>query len=92
LPTIPDVTVKPILSPGQVINSKYIFLPAAPFTLTIPAFRHGHIRLNKADLLAGKSTAAFDNTLDWTAFQMAIIGGRWQLLWRIYRLLKTIRR
>ncbi|KAK3367298.1 hypothetical protein B0T24DRAFT_535135, partial [Lasiosphaeria ovina] len=43
--------------------------------LTIPTFRHGPIRLNKADLLAGKSTAAFDNTLDWTAFQMAIIGG-----------------
>ncbi|CAP62190.1 uncharacterized protein PODANS_5_12740 [Podospora anserina S mat+] len=41
----------------------------------MPTFRHGPIRLNKADLLAGKSTAAFDNTLDWTALQMAIIGG-----------------
>ncbi|KAK0627165.1 hypothetical protein B0T14DRAFT_511930 [Immersiella caudata] len=75
LSTILEATNEPILSPGHAIDSGYIFLPAAPFTLTIPTFRHGPIRLNKADVLAGKSPAAFDDTLDWTAFQMAIIGG-----------------
>ena len=88
LPTIPEViSVGPdnILSPTSApapqpaestINTEdYVFLPSNPFTLTVPTFRHGFIRLAKADLPIGKLAAAVDDTLDWTAFQMAILGG-----------------
>lgn len=43
-------------------------------------FRHGPIRIAKADIALAYSssklaTAALDNSLDWTAFQVAILGG-----------------
>jgi hypothetical protein len=41
----------------------------------MPAFRHGQIRLSKDDLPISQLAAAVDDTLDWTAFQMANIGG-----------------
>ncbi|GAB1319478.1 hypothetical protein MFIFM68171_09688 [Madurella fahalii] len=89
LPPIPESVVtgpgQAALSPSSIlqlpesannINSDdYVFLDSTPFTLTMPAFRHGQIRLAKADLPIGKLAAAVDNTLDWTVFQMAILGG-----------------
>ncbi|CAI4218775.1 unnamed protein product [Parascedosporium putredinis] len=52
---------KPKPSPGST-----------PCTMTMPGFRHGPIRISKSGL-----EVKFDaeNTLDWTAFQMAILGG-----------------
>lgn len=52
-------------------DDEYVFLKSTPCTLTAPAFRHGPIRVSKADL---KPAVEQDNTLDWTAFQMAILG------------------
>jgi hypothetical protein len=89
LPTIPEIiatgpeeaTLSPTSVPQppgsacRVNKDDYIFLDSNPWTLTMPAFRHGQIRLAKADLPIGKLAAAVDDTLDWTAFQMAILGG-----------------
>ncbi|KAK4240864.1 hypothetical protein C8A03DRAFT_12861 [Achaetomium macrosporum] len=89
LPTIPEVvatgpeeaTLSPTSAPqppgsaSKVNTDDYVFLDSTPYTLAMPAFRHGRIRLAKADLPIGKLAAAVDDTLDWTAFQMAILGG-----------------
>ncbi|KAK3329059.1 hypothetical protein B0H66DRAFT_467436 [Apodospora peruviana] len=86
LPTIPEVIAtgpeNVVLSPTSVPGSAakinkddYVFFPSTPYTLTMPTFRHGPVRLAKADLPIGKLAAAVDDTLDWTAFQMAILGG-----------------
>ncbi|KAI1497081.1 hypothetical protein F5X99DRAFT_43057 [Biscogniauxia marginata] len=52
----------------------YIYLQSPPCTLTVPGFRHGPIRLDKSDLMPDVKLGA-DDGLDWTAFQMAILGG-----------------
>ncbi|KXX82224.1 hypothetical protein MMYC01_201786 [Madurella mycetomatis] len=89
LPTIPEIVAtgpqeaalsptsipQPPGTPCKINTDDYVFLDSTPFTLTVPAFRHGQIRLAKADLPIGKLAAAVDDTLDWTAFQMAILGG-----------------
>ncbi|KAL2165551.1 hypothetical protein VTH06DRAFT_853 [Thermothelomyces fergusii] len=67
-PQLPDTATK-------ADTDDYVFLDSNPYTLTMPTFRHGRIRLAKADLPIGKLAAAVDDTLDWTAFQMAILGG-----------------
>ncbi|KAK5657076.1 hypothetical protein OQA88_3603 [Cercophora sp. LCS_1] len=76
LPTIPETA---ILSPTSRLHptatSDYIFLPSTNYTLTHPHFRQGPIRLSRADLPITKLATAIDDTLDWTAFQMAILGG-----------------
>ncbi|KAK4167274.1 hypothetical protein QBC43DRAFT_10106 [Cladorrhinum sp. PSN259] len=86
LPTIPEITA---MTPTTPINppqtaapvpvrpesDEYVYLESTPYTVTVPSFKHGPIRLAKADLPIGKLAAAVDDTLDWTAFQMAIIGG-----------------
>jgi hypothetical protein len=51
------------------------FLHSTDYSLTMPAFRHGQIRLSKDDLPISQLVAAVDDTLDWTAFQMAASGG-----------------
>ncbi|KAM7207087.1 hypothetical protein V8F33_000186 [Rhypophila sp. PSN 637] len=87
LPTIPEIIAtgpdNSILSPTSMLPSSgstakinkddYIFLPTTRYTITMPTFCHGPVRLAKADLPIGKF--ALDDTLDWTAFQMAILGG-----------------
>lgn len=86
LPTIPEVIAtgpdNTILSPtstsgpasaAKINKDDYVFLPSTKYTLTKPFWCHGPIRLAKADLPIGKPTV--DDTLDWTAFQMAILGG-----------------
>ena len=84
LPTIPEiVTTVPeeTAPPGSASSSSkahsddYVFLRSSAYSLTMPAFRHGQIRLAKADLPICQLAAAVDDTLDWTAFQMAILGG-----------------
>ncbi|KAH6960469.1 hypothetical protein DER45DRAFT_159978 [Fusarium avenaceum] len=59
-------------------NDEYFYLKSTPYTLTKPSFRHGPITLSKAE--AGKGVKTMDDTLDWTAFQMAILGGAGDLL------------
>ncbi|KAL2125427.1 hypothetical protein VTJ04DRAFT_1792 [Mycothermus thermophilus] len=56
-------------------SDKYIYLASNPYTMTMPTFRHGPIRLDKEELNIDNPAAAVDDTLDWTAFQMAILGG-----------------
>ena len=54
-------------------TDEYFYLKSTPYTLTKPSFRHGPITLAKAEV--GKGVKTMDDTLDWTAFQMAILGG-----------------
>ncbi|KAF4447441.1 hypothetical protein F53441_9052 [Fusarium austroafricanum] len=54
-------------------NDEYFYLKSTPYTLTKPSFRHGPITLSKAEV--GKGVKTMDDSLDWTAFQMAILGG-----------------
>ncbi|KAI0144556.1 hypothetical protein GGR57DRAFT_481848 [Xylariaceae sp. FL1272] len=58
----------------ELADSEYIFLESSPCTITVPTFRHGSIRLSKPDLMPDPNLGA-DEGLDWTAFQMAILGG-----------------
>lgn len=48
------------------------YLKSTPYSLTSPTFRHGHISFSKSEM--GKGALTMDDTLDWTAFQMAILG------------------
>lgn len=64
-------------------DDEHMFLASTSLTATMPSFQHGRIRLAKADLvntgtinsLESKLLTSPDETLDWTAFQMAILGG-----------------
>ncbi|KAL9567464.1 hypothetical protein ACKAV7_008414 [Fusarium commune] len=53
-------------------KEEFLYLNSTPFTPTMPSFRHGPILFSKAEVSNGMQ--AMDNTLDWTAFQMAILG------------------
>ncbi|CRK15392.1 hypothetical protein BN1708_011458 [Verticillium longisporum] len=59
---------------APVHDEDFVFFTSTPCTLTVPGFRHGRIRFPKAEVVKGRKIAA-DDTLDWTAFQMAILGG-----------------
>jgi hypothetical protein len=48
----------------------YITLSSTPFSLTSPPFRHGPIRVDRRR----KNFSPEEEGLDWTAFQMAILG------------------
>lgn len=64
-------------------DEEYMFFMSNTITSTMQSFQHGRIRLAKADLvntgtinsLESKLLTSPDETLDWTAFQMAILGG-----------------
>ncbi|ENH61667.1 hypothetical protein FOC1_g10016490 [Fusarium oxysporum f. sp. cubense race 1] len=91
LPSIPEVlvaatakdeaSIEPPASPPATEttnmkmeeNDEFFYLKSTPYTLTKPSFRHGPITLAKAEV--GKGVKTMDDTLDWTAFQMAILGG-----------------
>jgi hypothetical protein len=73
-----------LLSPTSIVHPKneaYITLPSTNYTLTAPLFRHGPIRLAKSDIAQSHAdsqlsfAAEMDRTLDWTAFQISILGG-----------------
>ncbi|EOO00758.1 hypothetical protein UCRPA7_3677 [Phaeoacremonium minimum UCRPA7] len=88
LPTIPEVTVTAPDSKGTTgshrhknpfaippASDEHVFLKSTPFTLTMPTYRHGPIRLAKDNGAKEPRARADETTLDWTAFQMAILGG-----------------
>ena len=52
---------------------RFINLPSTSFTWTSPLFRHGPIKIERPSKEYGKLSPQ-DETLDWTAFQMAILG------------------
>jgi hypothetical protein len=54
---------------SSIEDYDYILLKSTPYSVTMPSFRHGPIRFSRTDVPAP------DDTLDWTAFQMAILGG-----------------
>lgn len=82
LPTIPETRVPEVCK--SVDNPRYPFAPveddesvyfhSTPYTLNVPTFRHGRIRFPKSDIMRGMNILP-DDTMDWTAFQMAIGGG-----------------
>ncbi|RYP46175.1 hypothetical protein DL768_007570 [Monosporascus sp. mg162] len=59
----------------SVADSDYVYLQSSPCTVTVPTFKHGPIRFAKSDLVPEPSLGGADDGLDWTAFQMAILGG-----------------
>ncbi|KAH6664060.1 hypothetical protein B0J14DRAFT_552286 [Halenospora varia] len=74
-------------TPTHFHPQNFIDLSSTPFTLTSPLFRHGPIRLDRECFYAlnraRKSDSSLTNedegegeeeTFDWTAFQMAILG------------------
>ena len=70
-PSLPSAP--PRVNPFQPIETDdFVFLKSNPCTITMPAFRHGPIRMAKAEK---DPKLGADENLDWTAFQMAIIGG-----------------
>lgn len=80
LPIVPtDVNGNPYFEEDE----EHMFFMSNSVTTTMPTFQHGRIRLAKADLinagtinsLESKLLTTPDETLDWTAFQMAILGG-----------------
>ncbi|KAL0935210.1 uncharacterized protein CTRU02_209801 [Colletotrichum truncatum] len=54
-------------------EDEFLFLQSTPYTLNHPSIRHGKIRFPKTDVAQGMKIDP-DETLDWTAFQMAILG------------------
>jgi hypothetical protein len=78
LPAIPkqesskkdDDKVSVSLAPEE--DDEFFYLKSTPYSLTAPCFRHGRIALAKSEV--GKGAPTMDETLDWTAFQMAILG------------------
>ncbi|KAK8061550.1 hypothetical protein PG994_007916 [Apiospora phragmitis] len=85
LPAIPELTVSTVGGDEVFIDTSltardseydedYVFLRSSPCTINIPLFKHGPIRLSKSDLIRDPKLGA-EEGLDWTAFQMAILGG-----------------
>ncbi|RGP66360.1 hypothetical protein FSPOR_6738 [Fusarium sporotrichioides] len=75
LPSDEPATEPP--KPNIEETDEYYYLKSTPYTLTKPSFRHGPITLAKAEV--EKGIKKMDDTLDWTAFQMAILGGAGEL-------------
>ncbi|KAI0126565.1 hypothetical protein BJ170DRAFT_411340 [Xylariales sp. AK1849] len=81
LPTISETALQDdelFFTSGLTVRSaadaEYVFFRSSPFSVTAPRFRHGPIRLAKSDLYPDPKLGG-DDGLDWTAFQMAILGG-----------------
>ncbi|OHW92880.1 hypothetical protein CSPAE12_08503 [Colletotrichum incanum] len=90
LPTIPEVVIttpgvggisttdRSSKTAGRcfapVDEDDFVFFQSTNYTLNHPAFRHGQIRFPKSEVVKGMKFDP-DDTLDWTAFQMAILGG-----------------
>ncbi|KAF6829797.1 hypothetical protein CPLU01_07755 [Colletotrichum plurivorum] len=88
LPTIPEVVVtapdtlaytntnqkQSTRTFAPVDEDDFIFFQSTNYTMTQPCFRHGAIRFPKSEVVKGMKFDP-DDTLDWTAFQMAILGG-----------------
>ncbi|KAK2014954.1 hypothetical protein LZ32DRAFT_656923 [Colletotrichum eremochloae] len=89
LPTIPEVVVATPGTGGtptdgsnktaarifaSVDEDEFIFFQSTNYTMNHPMFRHGPIRFPRTKVVKGMKLDP-DDTLDWTAFQMAILGG-----------------
>ncbi|PHH66298.1 hypothetical protein CDD81_7891 [Ophiocordyceps australis] len=92
LPTIPEVTKAHLRSPLSAKNQEgqqkasdehVIFLRSTTFSSANRSFRHGPIALSRPDP-AQASADSSDETVDWAAFQMAILGGAGELASRAY--------
>ncbi|KAJ2990464.1 hypothetical protein NUW58_g2939 [Xylaria curta] len=59
---------------GNSSTSDYVYLKSSPYSVNTPSFQHGPIRLSKSDLASDMRLGA-DDDLDWTAYQMAVLGG-----------------
>ncbi|KAL8340092.1 hypothetical protein RB601_006289 [Gaeumannomyces tritici] len=57
------------------VTDEFVMLNCSPYTMTMPTFRHGPIRFARSELNVLDPKQLADETLDWTAFQMAILGG-----------------
>ncbi|KAI8954923.1 hypothetical protein F4801DRAFT_587122 [Xylaria longipes] len=87
LPIIPETSTTPRVSDDlsfssvsveslgntSISTSEYIYFKSSPYSIATPAFQHGPIRLSKSDLVPDMRLSS-DEGLDWTAYQMAILG------------------
>ncbi|KAK2029974.1 hypothetical protein LX32DRAFT_587635 [Colletotrichum zoysiae] len=88
LPTIPEVVATTGIGGTPIDRSNkaaargfapvkkddFVFLQSTHYTLNHPLFQHGAIRFPRLEVVRGIKIDP-DDTLDWTAFQMAILGG-----------------
>ncbi|TEA12043.1 hypothetical protein C8034_v006825 [Colletotrichum sidae] len=84
LPTIPELVVtipEPPTTPKHAIRvfapldeDDFVFFQSTNYTFNHSTFQQGPIRFPKSDVVKGMKIDP-DDTLDWTAFQMAIQGG-----------------
>ncbi|EGZ76985.1 hypothetical protein NEUTE2DRAFT_123605 [Neurospora tetrasperma FGSC 2509] len=84
LPTIPEGITSSIMTPtstsspgfgSDTSNDDFIFLKSTPYTVTMPSFRHGPIRLPKPEPPTNLLAANAEDGLDWVAFQISIGSG-----------------
>lgn len=71
MPPLPPNPIERKLNAAE--DEANIYLRSTPYTMTQPSFEHGPITFSKAEV--GKGAMKMDETMDWTAFQMAILGG-----------------
>ncbi|CCC06000.1 hypothetical protein SMACR_00216 [Sordaria macrospora] len=84
LPTIPEGITSSMLTPtsapspgfgSDASNDDFILLKGTQYTLTIPSFRHGPIRIPKPEPPINQLAANAEDGLDWVAFQISIGSG-----------------
>ncbi|KAK3950480.1 hypothetical protein QBC32DRAFT_264565 [Pseudoneurospora amorphoporcata] len=84
LPTIPEGITSSMLTPtstsspgfaSDACNDDYVFLKSTPYTVTMPSFRHGPIRIPKPEPPINQLAANAEDGLDWVAFQISIGSG-----------------
>ncbi|KAM9874542.1 hypothetical protein VDGL01_11372 [Verticillium dahliae] len=70
---------RPTHRPVPSEDAEFIFFHSTPCTMNIPTFSHGRIRIPKPESILCADVMP-DKTLDWTAFQVAILGGAGDLV------------
>ncbi|RDA86200.1 hypothetical protein CP532_3467 [Ophiocordyceps camponoti-leonardi (nom. inval.)] len=82
LPTVPLPTISEAARAGTKKHDDVVYLQSTPLSFTNRAFRHGPIAFPRPQ------TAGFtqdrDETVDWVAFHMAILGGAGDLVTGMY--------
>lgn len=59
---------------GSLADQEKIYLRGTPYTQVCPRFRHGPIRINKANYMKQKVHMENEAARDWVSFQVAILG------------------